>query len=171
MNKYKILAEAIASGKLQKVNVSTERVNYRRLTVDEIKQHLIEEFGKAKDVAAVKAKENAKGWGDAEIAKEIEWIKALDLCEFFDAKPKSKKEVNEEITPKLAAWIRSMTGGADIEQLPRLDKNTLIRLRHGLADYTFTRDATPENKEALRQLALRVDMLIQQKRNPKNNIT
>jgi hypothetical protein len=86
MNKYKILAEAIALGRLKHVDVSTSRINARKLTVDEIKEYIVEEFGKAKNAADIKAKENEKGWGDAEIAKEIEWVKALDLCEFFDIK-------------------------------------------------------------------------------------
>ena len=92
MNKYKVLAEAIASGKLKNVKLSTARVENRRLSVDEIKQCVAEEFGKAKAAADVKAKEVEKGWGDAEIAKEIEWVKALDLCEFFDIKKKVKKK-------------------------------------------------------------------------------
>lgn len=83
MNKYKILAEAIASGKLKDINLPTSRVDHRRLTIDEIKEYLQEEFAKAKDLSDVEAEELEKGWGDAEIAKEIEWVKALDLCEFF----------------------------------------------------------------------------------------
>lgn len=99
MSKYKVLAEAIASGKLKKVEMPTERINYRRLTVDEIKQHLIEEFGKAKDAAAIKAKEATKGWGDAEIAKEIEWVKALDLCEALGVEALGHDDLNNSQNP------------------------------------------------------------------------
>lgn len=99
MSKYKVLAEAIASGNLKKVEMPTERIKYRRLTVDEIKQHLIEEFGKAKDAAAIKAKEAAKGWGDAEIAKEIEWVKALDLCEALGIEASGHYDLDNSQSP------------------------------------------------------------------------
>jgi hypothetical protein len=84
MNKnFKTIAEALASGKIKDANLSTESVNHRRLTVDEIKAYLMEEFGKAKEVSDVKAKEVEKGWGDAELEKTIDWVKTLQLKEFF----------------------------------------------------------------------------------------
>lgn len=86
MSNYKVIAEAIASGKLKDVDLSTDRVNNRRMTVDEIKKHVSEEFEKAKAASDVEAEELA--WGDSEIAKEIDWVKALDLCEFFNLKGK-----------------------------------------------------------------------------------
>lgn len=85
MSNFKTIAASLMSGKLKNVELPTNRVNHRRLTVDEIKAHIKEEFGKAQDVAKVKADE-VDGWGDAEIAKEIEWVKALDLKEFFERK-------------------------------------------------------------------------------------
>lgn len=85
-NAYKTIAASLAAGKLKDVELPTSRVNHRRLTVDEIKDALKEEFAKAQDVSKVKADESAKGWGDAELAKEIEWVKALDLKEFFERK-------------------------------------------------------------------------------------
>jgi len=84
-NAFKTIAKSLVAGKLKDVELPTSRVNHRRLTVDEIKDHIQEEFGKAKSTTEVKAKE-MKGWGDAEIAKEIEWVKALDLKEFFERK-------------------------------------------------------------------------------------
>lgn len=85
-NTYKTIAKSLVFGKIKDADLPTSRVNHRRLTVDEIKEHIQEEFGKAKAVADVKGKELEKGWGDAEIAKEIEWVKALDLKEFFERK-------------------------------------------------------------------------------------
>lgn len=80
---YKAIAKGLVFEKLKDVDLPTSRVNLRRLTVDEIKAHIQEEFGKAKDANKTKGKELPKGWGDAEIAKEIDWVKALDLQEFF----------------------------------------------------------------------------------------
>lgn len=84
MSTYEKIAKGLASGKFGEVDLPTENIDRRRLTVDEIKTLVHEEFGKAKDVCDVKAKELEKGWGDAEIAKEIEWVKTLDLKEYFD---------------------------------------------------------------------------------------
>ena len=81
---FKTIAKSLAFGKLSEVELPTKRVDNRRLTVDEIKEHIQEEFGKIKDVKKVKAKELPKGWGDAELSKEIDWIKTLDLKEYFD---------------------------------------------------------------------------------------
>jgi Zn-dependent peptidase ImmA (M78 family) len=78
---YQTMAEAIALGGLKKFNVPTRRVDNRRLTIDEIKEALLEEFGKAKKASDEDMQEPDKGWGDAELANEIEWVKALDLKE------------------------------------------------------------------------------------------
>ena len=87
---YKTMAEAFNSDGLKRFNPPTERVNHRRLTVDEIKEHLLEEFGKAKDAADEDVQEPEKGWGDAELVNNIEWVKALDLKEVFGTKKKGK---------------------------------------------------------------------------------
>lgn len=86
---YKTMAEAISLGGLERFEPPTERVNHRRLTVDEIKDYLLEEFGKAKKASDEEVQEPEKGWGDAELANQIKWVKALDLKEVFDVK-KSK---------------------------------------------------------------------------------
>lgn len=80
------MAEAIAFGKLKGFKMPTNRVNHRKLSVDEIKDIIKEEFGEAKKTSDVEVQDRPKGWGDAEIANEIEWIEALDLKEFFDKK-------------------------------------------------------------------------------------
>lgn len=79
---YKVIAEGIATGKISKVELPTSRVNHRRLTVDEIKEVMSEEFKAARAAASEKVQSN-KHFGDAELAKEIDWVKALDLKEFF----------------------------------------------------------------------------------------
>jgi lipoate-protein ligase A len=84
MSAYKTIATAIQEGKLKDVELPTERVNHRRLTVDEIKNFIREEFEKAKDANKVKADQKDKHWTDAEIEQEIDWAKALKLKEFFD---------------------------------------------------------------------------------------
>jgi lipoate-protein ligase A len=84
MSAYKTIATAIQEGKLKDVELPTERVNHRRLTVDEIKNFIREEFEKAKDANKAKADQKDKHWTDADIEQEIYWAKALKLKEFFD---------------------------------------------------------------------------------------
>jgi hypothetical protein len=85
---YKVMAEAIASGKLENFSLPTSRIDLRRLSIDEIKEYIVEEFGKAKKASDEKVKEPEKGWGDCELVKQIEWVKALSLKEFFDNRKK-----------------------------------------------------------------------------------
>ena len=81
---FKTIAKSLAFGKLSEVELPTKRVDNRRLTVDEIKEYIQEEFGKIEDVKKVKAKELPKGWGDSEILNHINWIKSLNLKEYFE---------------------------------------------------------------------------------------
>lgn len=78
---YKIIAEAIASGKLAEVDMPTENLDAKKLTIEELKAIVKEEFGKAKAVADVKAKESQ--FADADLADEVDWVKKLKLKEFF----------------------------------------------------------------------------------------
>ena len=80
-NAYKVLAEAFATGGLKNVVLPTSRVNHRRLSVDEIKEHIMEEFEAAKKSSDVSTQEFPGGWGDAELEHEIDWMKSLDLKE------------------------------------------------------------------------------------------
>jgi hypothetical protein len=81
---YKVVAEAISSGQgLKDASLPTGRVDHRRLTIDEIKEHIKEEFGKVTDPKDVEPEEKPRGWGDQALAKEIEWIKKLNLESFF----------------------------------------------------------------------------------------
>ena len=82
-NTYKTIAKSLVFEKLKDVEFPTSRVNLRRLTVDEIKSHIKEEFEKAKDLSKVKAKELPKGWGDSDLENEIDFIKALNIKEYF----------------------------------------------------------------------------------------
>lgn len=83
---FRILAEAITMKGFRDGKIPLKRINCRKLSIDEIKSYIMEEFGKMKDSAKEKAEELEKGWGDTEIAKEIDWIKALDIKEFFSKK-------------------------------------------------------------------------------------
>ena len=89
---FRTLAEAFQGSGLKNLNLPTSRVDRRKLTVDEIKVYMKEEFGKAKEAEKVKAKEAPKGWGDAEIEGEINWLKALKLKEFFNKASVTKKK-------------------------------------------------------------------------------
>ena len=81
---FKTIAEAIQSGQLSEVDLPTENLDMRTLTSEEVSKIVKEEFGKAKDANKVKAKE--AHFQDAELAKHIDWIKALKLESFFDKK-------------------------------------------------------------------------------------
>lgn len=86
---YRTIAEAITFGGLKSVKLPTGRVDHRRLTVDEIKDYLIEAAKKAKKDKQ-ELQEPEKGWGDAELAKHIEWTKKLEMIEVFGHKKKDK---------------------------------------------------------------------------------
>jgi hypothetical protein len=83
MSNYKKITESILNGKIQEVEMPTPHLNKRRLSLDEVKQMVAEEFEKAKAVCDIKAKEVEDGWGKTELEKEINWMKALSLKEFF----------------------------------------------------------------------------------------
>lgn len=97
---FKTMAEAMASGGLKNFKVPTSRVDNRRLTIDEIKDALLEEFGNAKKASDEEVQEPEKGWGDAELVNQIEWVKALDLKEALaitaEADDKDDEEESEE---------------------------------------------------------------------------
>jgi hypothetical protein len=79
---FKTIAEVLTFG--NSAEFPTDSLDSRRLSLDEVKSIVKEEFGKAKDAADVKAKEAEKGWGDVELEKEVNWMKALQIKEFFD---------------------------------------------------------------------------------------
>lgn len=81
---FKVLAEAICTGKLANLELPNERIKHRKMSIDEIKEIMKEEFAKAKEAASVEAEEKPKGWGDDALENEIEWIKKLGIKEFFD---------------------------------------------------------------------------------------
>jgi len=83
---FKVIAESIHLDRKGKIKMPTSRVEHRRISVDEIKNIVKEEFEDAKKVEDVEAQEG--GFEDAELEKEIEWMKAMNIKEFFI---KSKK--------------------------------------------------------------------------------
>jgi len=85
---FKIIMEAIENGKLAEMKLPNDRIKHRKLSVDEIKEIMMEEFKKAKEAASVEAEEKPRGWGDDALEKEVEWIKKLGIKEFFDIKGK-----------------------------------------------------------------------------------
>lgn len=80
---YKVIAEAMAFNGLKNFKVSTKQAECRKLTIDEIKECIKEEFEAAKEASDVKVQEPEKGWTDPELENEIEWAKALNIKEFF----------------------------------------------------------------------------------------
>ena len=88
---YKAMAEAIHFNGLKNFDIPTKRADVRKLTVDEIKQAIQEEFAKAWDAADEEVQDPPKGWGDADLAKHVEWLKAQDIKEFFVKDAKKKK--------------------------------------------------------------------------------
>ena len=95
-SRFQILAEAMASADgLGSLKVSNEHLNKRKLTIDEIKELIREGFGKAKDVSDTKAKEDEKGWGNADVENQIDWVDTLKLKEYFDTQ-KSDDDDDDE---------------------------------------------------------------------------
>jgi hypothetical protein len=89
---YKTVAHTLFSNKMSEVALPTDRVDYRTLSKDDLKTYMKEEFEKAKDACEVEAEETP--WGDSELEKEIEWIKALKIKEYFE--PKNEKESDDD---------------------------------------------------------------------------
>lgn len=82
MNKhYKVIAEAIVSGRLSEIEMPEAK---RNLSLAEIKKMVKEEFEEAKSVKDLKVKELP--FSDAELAKEVDWVKTLKLENFFSKK-------------------------------------------------------------------------------------
>lgn len=73
---YKVFAEAFFNGAISKLEMPLINLNTRRLTVDEIKAYLMEEFEKAKDVTKVKTQKDTP-WHEAELEDPVDWQKEI----------------------------------------------------------------------------------------------
>lgn len=95
---FRTMAEALTFEKLNKLDISLSHLDKRKLSIDEIKGVIREAFKDAKDTASVKGQELAHGWGDADIENEIDWVKKLNIKEYFQveeaAQAKKKKRKN-----------------------------------------------------------------------------
>lgn len=78
--KYKIIAKAMISGQLAEAEMP-DSLNVRTISVSELKKMVREEFEKAKSLEDLKVKEGQ--FADAELEKEIDWVKTLKLESFF----------------------------------------------------------------------------------------
>lgn len=74
--------EASINGQLNKVAMPTPNLK-RKMSLEEVKALVGEEFEKAKEVCKVKAKEEDEGWGKAELEKETNWMKILSIKEWL----------------------------------------------------------------------------------------
>jgi hypothetical protein len=96
---FKTLMEGMVFEKLGNVKMNLERLNTRNATIDEIKQFIIEAAKKAKKESDAEAKQEMalfgdeveKGWGDAEIQNQIDFMKALNIKEMFFPSKSNKK--------------------------------------------------------------------------------
>ncbi len=71
------------------VEMPTESLDpARKITIDELKSIMNEEFGKAKEVSQVVKAKELDSWGDSEIENQIDWMKALNICEFLGIEKK-----------------------------------------------------------------------------------
>jgi len=86
---FKVLYEALTK---KGVKFPTDNVDFRRLTVSEIKRIIKEEFEDVKKVEDVEAQEVP--FGDVELEHEIEWLKSLKIDEFLN--PKMKKSAKRK---------------------------------------------------------------------------
>lgn len=81
---FQTIAEAVGFNKLGEVDLPTERVDRRKLSIDEIKQFIVEEYKAAKEAVEKDKAEKNVHWGDAEIANQINWMKKLQIKEYFE---------------------------------------------------------------------------------------
>ena len=80
---FRTIAESLAFDGLKEFNVATPNLDHRKLSVDEIKTMIREEFEKAKKSSDTKSKEIEHGWGAADVENQVKWSKVLKLKEFF----------------------------------------------------------------------------------------
>ena len=86
---FNTLAKGLLMQGLKKVNLPVPNLDVRKLSIDEIKEYLQEAYKKAKkDKVECKAKEVPGGWGDTELENQIDWMKNLNIKEFFEKKSK-----------------------------------------------------------------------------------
>jgi len=83
MSNFKKIMEASINGQLNKVAMPTPNLNKRKMSLEEVKALVGEEFEKAKDACDTKAKEVDDGWGKAELEKEMNWMKILSIKEWL----------------------------------------------------------------------------------------
>ena len=84
---FKVLSEAIVFNRLKDAKLPTNNLKVRRVQLDELKDLVKEEFGDVKQACDVKVKELEGSWGAEDIlAKELEWMKAIDIKEVFKKK-------------------------------------------------------------------------------------
>lgn len=82
---FKTIAEAIQSGQLSEIDLPTENLDMKTLTREQVMKIVKEEFGKVKDANKIKADQEVQ-FADAELEKQIDWIKKLKLETFFAKK-------------------------------------------------------------------------------------
>lgn len=94
VSKFKAIAESLVLKKGKNIPYPTPNLSSRKMSIDEIKKIVLEEFGKVKDVEDEKVKEG--DWSDAEVENEVDWMKKLGIKEFFDMKEACDEEDEEE---------------------------------------------------------------------------
>lgn len=121
-NKYKIIAKALLNGQLAEAEMP-DSLSVRTVSLSELKKIVREEFEKATPVADVEAKESHLH--DAELAKEINWVKTLKLENFFLSEAPSVKLTSQEIDqvfsidPEIVAILTKV--GGDLTKLSPQD--------------------------------------------------
>ena len=138
---FQTIAEAMVFEKLGNMKLSTNHMNKRKLSIDEIKVLIREGFADAKKSADTKAKEAKEGWGNEEVENQIEWGKALKLKEFFSL-------VNEGPTdPPWDEFERQYDNGEaqrqrqfDAQQMPYADLNNPQTFQQGPGGHAMPAD-------------------------------
>jgi len=82
MSAYNKIFKGLMTGKLAEIDFPTQN-EVRKLSGDELKNIVKEELMSAEETAKVKATEVPGGWGDADLERELEWMKVLKLSEFL----------------------------------------------------------------------------------------
>ena len=121
---FQTIAEAMVFEKLGNMKLSTNHMNKRKLSIDEIKVLIRESFKDAKKSCDVSAKTAEGGWGSADTEKEIDWIKKLEIKEFFNL-AESDADLYDDDDPESPIRKANKRPVADPEDkmLPGYDKD------------------------------------------------
>lgn len=145
--KYKIIAKAMISGQLAEAEMP-DSLNVRTISVSELKKMVREEFEKAKSLEDLKVKEGQ--FADAELEKEIDWVKTLKLESFF------LTESALNLSPQ-DLKVLSMLGSPLAQKLIKVKNLSSDEMKNLANELTDLDNSTSQGNPAALNLAYKLD--------------